>query len=368
MKATRRSFLKNVSTAGVVSIGAAAPTFLNRAAYADERESSKSNKDRILVLVQLEGGNDGLNTVIPVGDSEYKKLRPGIAINNGLDIGDDLAFHPAMSGMKGLLDDGQLSVIQGVGYPNPDRSHFRSMDIWNSARLTGELTRDGWLGRALDLRANQPSGQTPALAIGTERLPLALVGAKTNVPMIRDIDAFKLKPGAGKKADQERRQQALAELIDRPAATGSELDFLRATANNALATAKKLESLTASYKPATDYPNSPLANKLKTVAQLITAEFGTRIYFVSLGGFDTHSQQAGSHQALLSELSNAVAAFHKDLAGHKLGDQVLLATYSEFGRRAKENGSLGTDHGTASQMFVASTRWKRHRRRAPEPH
>jgi len=358
MNTDRRTFLKNVSTAGVVSIGASAPAFLNQAAYAGEK-SVASKGEKILVLVQLEGGNDGLNTVIPVGDPEYKKLRPGIAIGSGLDLDEDLALHPGMSGMKGLFDDGKLSIVQGVGYPNPDRSHFRSMDIWNSARVgEGILTKDGWLGRALDLRATQDEGKTPALAIGTQRLPLALVGAKTNVPMIRDIDEFKRRPGTGKKAEQERRQKALTKLIDRPAATGSDLDFLRATASNSIATAQKLESLTASYKPAADYPTNPLGNKLKTVAQLITAEFGTRIFFVSLGGFDTHSQQEGSHQALLSELSTATAAFHKDLEGHKLGDRVLLATYSEFGRRAKENGSLGTDHGTASQMFIASAEGK----------
>ena len=356
MNTNRRTFLKNVSTAGVVSIGATAPAFLNQAAYAGERSKSGGASDKILVLVQLAGGNDGLNTVIPVGDPEYQKLRPGIAIGKGaaLELDDRHALHPAMSGMKGLFDDGALSIVQGVGYANPDRSHFRSMDIWNSARLAGELTRDGWIGRALDLRAAEHSGKTPALAIGTERLPLALVGAKTNVPMIRNIGEFKRRAGVGRDSAQKARRSALDKLIAKGAPSGSELDFLRATASNAFATAKKLESLTASYKPAADYPNTALANKLKTIAQLIAADFGTRIFFVSLGGFDTHSKQEGTHQALLAELSNAVAAFRRDLAGHKLGDRVLLATYSEFGRRAKENGSLGTDHGTASQMFVTT--------------
>ncbi len=356
---TRRSFLKNVSRAGVVSIGATSPAFLDRTALAGESAGAKTNADQnILVLVQLEGGNDGLNTVIPFADPEYRKLRPGIAIGKdaALKLDAKHALHPAMSGMKGLFDDGQLSVVQGVGYPNPDRSHFRSMDIWNSARTSGaNLAKDGWLGRALDLRAAQDEGTTPALAIGTERLPLALVGAKINVPMIRDIDAFKRRPGTGSKRDQQRRQLALAELISQPAPSGSELDFLRATASNSIATAAKLEQLGSTYKPAAKYPDSALGNKLKTVAQLITAEFGTRIFFVSLGGFDTHSNQQGAHQALLAELSGAIAAFQKDLRGHKLHGRVRLATYSEFGRRAKENGSLGTDHGTASQMFITSS-------------
>ncbi|MFT5107604.1 MAG: hypothetical protein ACI9UA_003237, partial [Pseudoalteromonas tetraodonis] len=221
---------------------------------------------------------------------------------------------------------------------------------WNSARTGaagGRSTQDGWLGRALDLQAEAlGDGQTPALAIGTERLPLALVAARTTVPMIRDLNEFKRRLG---KLDRKALDQHLAAK----APAGSELEFLRGTANNAYATAQKLESFSATYKHASDYPDNPLGHKLQTVAQLITAEFGTRIFFVSLGGFDTHSQQAGSHQSLLAELSGAVTAFQKDLSAHQLSDRVLLATYSEFGRRAKENGSLGTDHGTASQMFIA---------------
>jgi uncharacterized protein (DUF1501 family) len=360
MRSTRRTFIRNVSSAGVVSIGAGAPAFLDRAALAGDR-SAPRREGRILVLVQLEGGNDGLNTVIPIGDPEYQKLRPGIGIAAAatLKLDDDHALHPAMLGIKELFDDGALGVVQGVGYANPDRSHFRSMDIWNSARLSGELTRDGWLGRALDLGMSGGTGATPgaapALAIGSGNLPLALVAAKTAVPMIRDIDEFKRHPGVGSERAQQRRRAALEEQIAQAAPAGSELEFLRAAASNSIATAKKLESLTDSYHPSVDYPSSPLAAKLKTFAQLIAADFGTRIFFVSLGGFDTHSSQEGSHQALLAELSGAITAFHKDLAGHGLGDRVLLATYSEFDRRAKENGSLGTDHGTASQMFFSSS-------------
>lgn len=356
MKSNRRTFLRNVSGAGVVSIGAGAPAFLDRAAMAGEQSGTQVD-GRILVMVQLAGGNDGLNTVVPIGDPEYGKLRPGIGIARGaaLDLDDHHALHPAMTGMKGLFDDGALSIFQGVGYANPDRSHFRSMDIWNSARLSGEQRRDGWLGRALDQRAGaaDETGATPALAIGSGDLPLALVASRTTVPVIRDLDEFRRRPGVGSPDARQRRRAALDAAIAQAAPAGSELEFLRATASNAFATAEKLESLTASYRPAAVYPNSPLAAKLRSVAQLIAADFGTRIFFVSLGGFDTHSKQDGSHRALLAELSAGITAFHHDLAGHRLGDRVLLATYSEFGRRANENGSLGTDHGTASQMFIA---------------
>ena len=290
MKTTRRSFIRNVSATGVISIGASAPAFLNRAAYAGEKSKSR-DRQKILVLVQLEGGNDGLNTVIPIGDPEYQKLRPGIAISKGAahQLDDHHALHPAMSGMKQLFDDGRLSIVQGVGYPNPDRSHFRSMDIWNSARTSGDLKRDGWVGRALDLRAEESAGQTPALAIGAERLPLALVGAKTNVPMIRDIDEFKRRPGVGKETEQKRRRAAVDKIVALDAPSGSQLEFLRATARSAIATAMKLESLSDTYKPASDYPNNGLGSKLKTVAELITAEFGPRIFFVSLGWSSTGS-------------------------------------------------------------------------------
>ena len=246
MKTSRRTFIKNVSSAGVVSIGASAPGFLDRAALAGEGAPAPARSEgKILVLVQLAGGNDGLNTVIPVADPEYGKLRPGIGIASGagLRIDDGHALHPAMAGMKDLFDEGALSIVQGVGYENPDRSHFRSMDIWNSGRLSGDLTRDGWLGRALDLHRGSSSGTTPALAIGTGNLPLALVAAKTPVPVIRDTDAFKLQPGVGDRVDRQERRAALDAHIARAAPAGSELEFLRSAAGNAFATAKKLESL-----------------------------------------------------------------------------------------------------------------------------
>jgi uncharacterized protein (DUF1501 family) len=181
-----------------------------------------------------------------------------------------------------------------------------------------------------------------------------LVCHKLNVPTVKSLKDYQLKLGSGSKSDRKLRGRLISDLSDQPAAAGSELDFLRKTTLNAVSTAKRLKEVTAAYKPAADYPNSRLATKLKTVAQLIAGDLGTRIFFVSLGGFDTHSKQAGAHQALLTELSGAVRAFFSDLKGHRLQDRVLLATYSEFGRRVKENGSLGTDHGAASQMFVVN--------------
>jgi len=183
---------------------------------------------------------------------------------------------------------------------------------------------------------------------------LALVCSKLSVPTVQNVSEFQLQLGAGSAASRKLRGKLIRELADRASVTGSDLDFLRKTTLTALSTAKKLEKVTASYKPAAEYPANGLGEKLKTVAQLIVGDFGTNIFFVSLGGFDTHSKQDGAHQALLGELSTAIRAFYLDLKEHKLQDRVLLATYSEFGRRVKENGSLGTDHGAASQMFVVT--------------
>jgi len=353
MRTTRRTFLQQLSAASVVSIGATAPQCLLRAA---QTEPSRSADGQILVLVQLAGGNDGLNTVIPYADPEYAKARPGIGIPKDavLKINSDLGFHPQMTGFKELYDEGSLAVIQGVGYPNPNRSHFRSTDIWNTARPDVDYTDDGWLGRALDHTADRHVGKTPALALGTDRLPLALVCSKVNVPTIRSLAEYNLALGSGPEANQQLRRRLMQELAEQAGSPASELDFLRKTTLTAISTADRLKEVTSSYKPAVRYPENSLSEKLKTVVQLIAGEFGTRIFFVSLGGFDTHSQQAGAHQALLTELSSAVRAFYLDLKGHQLHDRVLLATYSEFGRRVKENGSLGTDHGAASQMFVVT--------------
>jgi len=358
MPSSRRAFLQQLGTAGIVSLGIAPPAFLSRAARAVEASATSSTSGRVLVLVQLAGGNDGLNTVIPHGDAEYYKARPGLGIPKGsvLKIDDLLGLHPQMTGFKELYDEGRLAIVQGVGYANPDRSHFRSMDIWHSARPDADYTKDGWLGRGLDLAAEQNSGALRAMALGTNRLPLALLSTTVNVPSVNDIAGYHLELGAGSEQNQKLKRRLMGEVADRTGPVGgtnSNLDFLRKTATTAYSSADKLKEIATSYKPAVAYPNNGLGEKLKIVAQIIAGDLGTRVIFVSLDGFDTHAQQAGAHQGLLAELSSAVRAFFQDLKGHKLDDRVILATFSEFGRRVKENGSLGTDHGAASQVFVA---------------
>lgn len=349
---SRREFLKQFGAASLVSLGATPPSFLARAAAANETKSD----ERILVLVQMAGGNDGLNTVVPFGRDEYYKARPGVGIakNAVLKLNSELGLHPAMTGFKTLFDEGCLSIIQGVGYPHPDRSHFRSMDIWQSAKPEKEDVSNGWLGRALDSTVAQHIGKVPGLAFGTDKLPLSLVASKINVPTVRDVKGYQLQLGPGSESSLKAHREALERIASRDAVSGSDLDFLRRTARTAWSSAEKLKQISASYKPATAYPGNALGQKLRTVAEIISGDMGTRMFFVNLDGFDTHSQQANSHQALLTELSSAITAFVGDLKGHGLADRVMVATFSEFGRRVAENGSLGTDHGAASQMFVIS--------------
>ncbi len=353
---TRRDFLKQFGAASLVSLGAKPASFLARAAAATVAKPD----ERILVLVQLAGGNDGLNTVVPFGRAEYYKARPGVGIGKDtvLKLNDELGLHPAMAGFKQLFDEGWLSVIQGVGYPNPDRSHFRAMDIWQSAKPEKDDVSSGWLGRALDSTVEQHVGKVPGLAFGTDKLPLSLVASKINVPTVRDVKGYQLQLGPGSESALKAHKQALERIAGRDASAGSDLDFLRRTARTAWSSAEKLKQISASYKPATEYPGNALGQKLRTVAEIISGDMGTRMFFVNLDGFDTHSQQSNAHQALLTELSSAITAFVGDLKGHGLADRVLVATFSEFGRRVAENGSLGTDHGAASQMFVVSPKCK----------
>ena len=355
MQNSRRDFLQQLGAAGLVSLSGLPPAFLSRAVAADTNQS-----EQILVLIQLAGGNDGLNTVIPYTDEVYYRNRPSLGIGRGqvLKLNSELGLHPGMTGMKELFDENLLAVVQGIGYPNPDRSHFRSMDIWQSARPESDDTRDGWIGRAMDVSlGTRGSTKLPAIAIGTENLPLSLLSQRISIPTIRDPKRYQLNT-PGKAPDRKSFLKLVETATKAPAPDGSELEFVRATQSAAVTSAEALKSVSAGYKAASPYPENGLGQRLKTVAQMIASDFGPKVYFVSHGGFDTHSQQENAHATLLTELSSAVTAFTRDLQGHKLADKVLTVTFSEFGRRVKENGSLGTDHGAASQMFAISPKVK----------
>ena len=344
----RREFLK---VSSLVGVGATVPTFLARTAFAAPDAAKPGAKDTILVVVQLTGGNDGLNTVIPFKDELYAKYRPTIKIptDQVKKVNDSIGLHPSLDGLAGLLEDKALCVVQGVGYPNPSQSHFRSMDIWQAAS-TAETLNEGWVGKALK------SMTSPAFHVShnNEAAPLALNGAPARVPSITSIADFQLK-----LADKAGK-----DVIEGAAKTGGKpglLDFVQKTALNTYASSQKLQEIGKNYEPKVPYPATGLGNRLKLCAQLIDAGLGARVFYVSIENFDTHASQGGAqglHANLLTELSGAITAFYKDMSarGHK--DRLLLMTFSEFGRRAKENGSKGTDHGSGAPMFLVGGKVK----------
>ncbi len=355
----RRDFLK---TSTLLGFGATVPAFLSRTAATAAPTGKPGAKDTILVVVQLTGGNDGLNTLVPHKDAEYYKLRPSLAIpkDQVKGIGHDLGLHPAMEATARLFNDqSAVCVVQGVGYPNPSQSHFRSMDIWQAAS-TQETLSEGWVGKALK---TQP-GPAFHLAAGNESAPLALNGAPVRVPSITSLEDFQLKMAAASGADQAAQKGVITGVAATPTSPGSPnrlLDFVARTQLNTYASSDKLATVGKNYQPKVPYPETPFASRLKLAAQLIEAGTGARIYYVSLANFDTHAGQggaAGAHANLLRQLSDGLSAFYRDLAerGHK--DRVCVMTFSEFGRRAGENSSKGTDHGSGAPMFLVGGKVK----------
>jgi uncharacterized protein (DUF1501 family) len=349
--ATRRQFLQTtIASSALLSLSGIAPMFLRRAAA-----MSASDDGRVLVVIQLSGGNDGLNTVIPYKDDEYRKRRPKLAIaeSDVLKINDDFGFHPAMRGAADLLENAQLGIVQGVGYPQPNRSHFESMDIWHTCAFKHERRREGWLGRYLEQNPSD-SRDVSAMHLGEEQQPLALAARDARVPSVPSLDRFRLQDIENPEVQQ--RIKALAEA--ERAASNDLLGFVQSNAVAAFAASERLEKVEQQPSESGVYPVSALAKKLQTVAQLIAAGLQTRVYYVTLDGFDTHSQQAAAHRALLEQWSGALNAFYKDLAARSLADRVLTFSFSEFGRRVQENASEGTDHGAAAPVFLAGTKVK----------
>ncbi len=336
MRLSRRSVLK---------LGLAAPA-LAALPQAFARVANAGRPDRALVLLKLDGGNDGLNTIVPFADDAYHRHRPGIGIPTAevLRLDDHVGLNPALGGLRALWDEGELAVLQGIGYPHPDRSHFRSTDIWETATTRVPKRWSGWLGRALDTPA-PAGGGIPGLQLDDGPLSLALVGERVVVPSVRDAGRFRVDGGA---AARER----LARLLLGPSEAGP-LAHIQKAARQAYRTADSLERALSRERRADPYPDSELARHLWQIARLIEADFPARVFALRLPGFDTHSRQRPGHDALLRILGDAVGAFFRDLRRVRRGDRALLLTYSEFGRRVRENRSLGTDHGAAAPMLVA---------------
>lgn len=303
--------------------------------------------NKVVVVLQLSGGNDGLNTVIPVRNDIYYRSRPKLGIQRtaALSISDDVGLHPALAAFADAYHDGTLGILNNVGYPNPDRSHFRSMDIWHSASNSSDYLHSGWIGRYLDAQCNGCDKPTQALEID-DVLSLALKGEKEAGLALKD--PRRLFGTSNEKFFKDIAASHTAHHDEQP------VDYLYKTMAKTLSSADYIFKQSKNSPAKGDYPNTELGKSLRTIASLIFSDINTKVYYVSLGSFDTHVAQEAQQQRLFKEMNDAVGAFVKDLKGAGRFDDVLLFSFSEFGRRVAQNASGGTDHGTANNMFFLS--------------
>ncbi|MDP6785775.1 MAG: DUF1501 domain-containing protein [Rhodospirillales bacterium] len=300
--------------------------------------------DRTLVLVELFGGNDGLNTVVPYTDPEYHRLRPTLAIGRDrvLPLDERLGFHPSLAPLMGLWRGGELAVALGVGYPDPNLSHFRSIDIWDTASDAAETTRQGWVARLLE--ESRPTGSFDAAGVVLGRNSLGPLANREPIALSLD-DPHRFVAEAGRMEETPGR------------AVNPALAHVTGVHQRSLLGARALsERNLGAVEAGAEFPLSPFGRRLETVARLLASGLAVPVVKVSLSGFDTHAAQAGVHGRLLRQLADALAAFAAAMKAHGLWERVLVMTYAEFGRRVAENGSLGTDHGTAAPHFLLGGR------------
>src|SRR5215213_2380641 len=304
--------------------------------------------NKVVVILQLSGGNDGLNTVIPVSNDIYYRSRPrlGIVKDKALSLTDEVGLHPALTSFREAYEDGALGILNNVGYPNPDRSHFRSMDIWQTGSQSNEYLNSGWIGRYLDAQCNGCDKPTQALEID-DMLSLALKG--DNVKGLALKDPKRLYGISNEKYFKEISKQHTAGHHDE-----QPVDYLYKTMAETLSSADYIFQQSKLHPSKTEYPSTELGNSFKTIASLIFSDINTKVYYVSLGSFDTHINQENQQQRLFKEMNDAVGSFVKDLKANNRFNDVLLFSFSEFGRRVAQNASGGTDHGTANNMFFIS--------------
>nr|WP_321228940.1 DUF1501 domain-containing protein [uncultured Psychroserpens sp.] len=339
----RRHFLKQSTLASSLIF---VPSFVK----AFENISPKSLGYKRLVMIQLSGGNDGLNTIVPFNNDEYYRSRPKIAIskNDVLKATGDLGFHSNLLPLKKLYDDGHLTVINNVGYPNPNRSHFRATDIWQTASDSNEYLQEGWIGRYLDHYGNEPYN-----AIETDdSLSLALKGKKLNGIATKNPEILF-------KTSQDPYFKNVLKHYQDEHLSEHNLGYLYKTMIAAESSAKYIYEKHKTAKSQQDYPNNEFSNQLKTTAKLINSGLETRIFYSSLGGFDTHAGQINSQGRLLKMYAEGVEAFVNDLKTQGTFNDTLIVTFSEFGRRVKQNAANGTDHGSASNVFIIGNQLKK---------
>jgi uncharacterized protein (DUF1501 family) len=341
---------------GVIAVGLAAPKWLSTITAADMIRQSKGGKasgDTILIVCQLSGGNDGLNTVIPYADSLYYKARPGIGLKDTdvLKLNESVALHPSMGALHELYKEGKVAIVQNVGYPKPNRSHFKSMDIWQSASPDDKM-KHGWIGRSFDIMQKKGAlNPVAALGLSTEK-PLALTAENASIPCFASLADVTNMLG-------DKNSEAMLRDIQGPdAMMGSAVRVVQQANKSALDAMSVLSKQLATFAPKQTYGDDPFGKGFKQISQLIGASPATRVVYFSAGGFDTHARQIDTHAKLLENFSKAVNSFQREMEAIGKADKVVVVVFSEFGRRVFENASQGTDHGAAAPMFVIGKKVK----------
>ncbi|HVK59519.1 MAG TPA: DUF1501 domain-containing protein, partial [Candidatus Kapabacteria bacterium] len=378
---TRREFLRTSALGAAVSW--TVPAFLSQtfnalhAEAATQVQPTTGKDSTILVVLQLAGGNDGLNTVVPFANDHYHKARPSLGLKANLHkLNDEFALHPSLSAFKELHDAGNLAIVHGVGYPNPNRSHFRSTEIWHTASDSGRFEKYGWLGRYFD-NACKGSDPTIGLSVGRQT-PQAFTGPRPLGISLQNPETYRMTGSDTPDMDETAGSQDFmtrlngAEGLGADANSGvtidsvagpvqsqlSPLDYLERTALDAQISSERILKVSRLAKNQVSYPASQIANSFKLISRLIAGGLSTRVYYISQGGYDTHTNQAGAHERLLRDFSTALKAFMDDLKAQGNAGRVLVMTFSEFGRRVSQNANGGTDHGAAAPLFLVGPKLK----------
>lgn len=350
---TRRDLIKGST---MIAVGLVAPRWLATIAEADVIRQAKGGKatgDTVLVVCQLSGGNDGLNTVVPYANKAYYSLRPtiGIAEDKVLKLNEQLGLHPSLTGLHELFQQGKVAIVNNVGYPKANRSHFKSMEIWQSGSPDGAL-KGGWVGRHFDaMAAHNPLNPVVALGLSTEK-PIALMGQQASIPCFASLADLRNMVG---DPDTEKM---LREIQGMDAMQGTATHAVQQASKSALDAISILQKQLGGFTPKGEYGNDAFGQGFKQIAQLIATSPQTRVVYFSAGGFDTHARQPDQHAKLLSGFGNAIGTFQKEMEAVGKADKVVTLVFSEFGRRSAENASQGTDHGQAAPMFLVGNRVK----------
>jgi uncharacterized protein (DUF1501 family) len=313
------------------------------------------DKDPVLVVLQLSGGNDYLNTVIPYTDPNYHDNRPTLRVpeSDVLPLDDRLGLHPAMAPLKKIYDQGDMAIVHGIGYENSPRSHFRSMDIWHTCE-PDKIGTEGWLARAI--RDIDPRGDNPVTAVNIgQGLPRALSAPGVSVASVADVSTYGLLTGIEREQQRQKMLQSFVNMYTATIGPGPVMDYIGRTGLDALKGTDILKVAPERYSSSVEYAADPIAERLRDIAMLHTADLGTRIFYTEHGSFDTHATQSIGHPKIWNEVSGAIADFWDDLREHDADDNVGIMLFSEFGRRVKDNGS-GTDHGAAGVAFLIGPR------------